>query len=84
MRQRKGGAIGLRGTGSIARTSMDCWIEKFIEVLETQGVKTYLIKKYVDDVLTIVGRLKLGSRWNGTSIPCYPEDADADARALGT
>ena len=73
-KQSKGGSQGLRGTGSVARTTMDDWAVKFRDKVETLGIKIYLLKKYVDDVLIISSLLKLGSRWNGTQIVCFEED----------
>ena len=61
-KQRNGGAIGLRATGSLSRVTMDVWIKKFKAKLEELGIDIWLCKKYVDDVLVIVTNLKLGTR----------------------
>ena len=44
-RQAKGGAIGLRATGSVARATMDWWIREFRKRLEAAGIKVWLLKK---------------------------------------
>ena len=53
-KQKKGGSVGLKETGSCAIMVMDSWITKFRELLETNKVEVFLLKKYVDDVLLIV------------------------------
>ena len=50
-RQIKGGPIGLRASGSMAKASMEDWITRFQEKLEGMGLKIHLLVKYVDDVL---------------------------------
>ena len=39
--QVKGGAIGLRLTGSVAKLTMDSWMEKFRGILDANGLMTY-------------------------------------------
>ena len=62
-RQKKGAAMGVRASGSLARVCMDRWIRLFREKLEGYGMIVKLLKKYVDDVLIICVNLKLGSRY---------------------
>ena len=64
-RQKRGGAIGLRATGSLSRITMDQWIQDFKKLAERAGVELWLLKKYVDDVLVICTNLELGSRVRG-------------------
>ena len=59
-KQEKGGAIGLRLTGVVARILMDRWAEKFIEILQSNGVEIHVLKKYVDDVNLVTEVLKKG------------------------
>ena len=61
--QRKGGPIGLRATGSMAKASMEDWIRRFQDKLEGMGLKIHLLVKYVGDVLCIVDNCKLGERF---------------------
>ena len=63
-RQASGGSIGLRGTGSVARTTMDRWISEYRRILTGAKVDIYLLKKYVDDVCIITRNLDWGARWN--------------------
>ena len=81
-RQRKGGAIGLRATGSLARITMDFWIECFKEKLSKAGIEVWHLKKYVDDVLVLATNLELGSRWQGGEVVCSEIDKCEDL-ALG-
>ena len=67
-RQKKGGAIGLRATGTVAKVAMEVWIRTFKAILIAAGVKVYLLSKYVDDVLMILGSLRKGTRWEGGAI----------------
>ena len=43
-RQIKGGAIGLRATGSLACLLMDIWIQEFGDILKRNGVEIHLLK----------------------------------------
>ena len=61
-RQKKGGAIGLRATGSLSRVAMDHWIHTFRSKLETLGIEVLLLRKYVDDVVIICKNLNKGDR----------------------
>ena len=60
--------------GSVARTVMDDCCEKFLKLLKEKNVKVYLLKKYVDDILSRVKNLPLGSRWMDGQI-CVDEEA---------
>ena len=68
LRQRLGGAIGVRAIGALAKVTMDQWMEKFRERLESLEIKLWLLKKYVDDVLVVVTNLPLGSRYRDGKI----------------
>ena len=79
-KQVKGGPIGLRATGSVAKTTMDDWIEKYKSILSGHGINVHLIKKYVDDVLVLVDNLRLGTRLEGTLLRWREEWEEEDAR----
>ena len=57
---------------------MDQWVIEFRRKVEAQGIKIYLLKKYVDDVLTMTSRLKKGSRWINGSVVWTPETESQD------
>ena len=59
-RQKKGGAIGLRLTGVIARIVMDTWASRFRKALKEGKVKEFLLEKYVDDVNLVTSILEAG------------------------
>ena len=42
---------------------MDIWAEKLVELIIKAEIPPLMIRKYVDDVLTIVKNMTLGSRW---------------------
>ena len=60
---------------------MDDWAEKFRVKVEAQGIKIYLLKKYVDDVLVVTSTLSLGSRWDGIKVVISDESREADEKA---
>ena len=62
-KQRRGGAIGLRLTGVVARIVMDSWGRKFLRTLSRAEIEVLLMKKYVDDVNLVTGILEKGWRW---------------------
>ena len=47
---------------------MDSWIAKYRERLEALGVKVWLLKKYVDDVLIVTTNLQMGARVIGDQV----------------
>ena len=53
-RQAKGGAIGLRATGSLAKTTMDKWIPDSKGKIERARIWVWLLEKYVHDVLIVI------------------------------
>ena len=66
--QAKGGPIGLRLTGVVARIVMDHWAAKFREMAKANSITIYMFKKYVDDVNLLFESLGVGTRWNGTKM----------------
>ena len=78
LRQVTGGAIGLRATGSVARRVMAHFLAEYKKVLEDNGIRVYLLRKYVDDILSVTNKLELGSRWRATGIIRNPEDIEED------
>ena len=71
--------MGLRSSCPASRLLMDFWadtvkdIEEKMEVLhqlnpvQFESIKTHLLIKYVDDVLTVINRIKPGVIWNHIS-----------------
>ena len=49
-RQCKGGGIGARITGVVARVIIDIWMDLMSTYLKENNVITYLLTKYVDDI----------------------------------
>ena len=81
-RQVKGGGIGLRGTGCLARHTMDHFVEKFIGNLQSQGIDLLLLSKYVDDILIISDNLGIGHIWRDGHLVWQKEWEEED-RNLG-
>ena len=79
-RQKVGGAIGLRATGALAKITMDQWIELFAERLNSAGMTTWLLKKYVDDILVITTNLKIGTRYTDGKFVHNTENEEEDLR----
>ena len=63
--QRKGGAIGLRLTGVIARIVMDRWATRFRKAMKEGKLEEFLLEKYVDDVNLVTQILEEGWSWTG-------------------
>ena len=57
----KGGEIGLRATGTIAKVAMEDCLRRLYELLMAQGVEVHLLTKYVDDILRAVTCLRRGT-----------------------
>ena len=49
-RQKNGGPIGLKLTGTLAQVFMLWWDQRFKEKLAEAGIDIPLIKRYVDDI----------------------------------
>ena len=62
-RQKKGGPIGLRASGSVAKVAMEDWLKKFEKRVKELGIEVFLLRKYLDDVILIVRNCKLGERY---------------------
>ena len=62
--QKFGGPIGARLTMACARIVMTEWGEKYMEILEKAGVKTTLLKIYVDDVRQTSTLIRKGLRYD--------------------
>ena len=52
-KQSRGGPIGLRASGTLAKAAMEDWIEKFQDKLEKIGIKVHMVRKYVDDIMIV-------------------------------
>ena len=63
-RQNKGGAIGLRLTGVVARIVMDRWARLLKEALEKAEVPVHMLEKYVDDVNLVTSLIEPGSGYS--------------------
>ena len=62
-RQLRGGGIGARLTGIIARLIMDVWMDRMTEILQQNKVEIYLMVKYVDDINIATDLIKDGYKW---------------------
>ena len=43
---------------------MEDWIRRLHKLLTDSGMEVYILNKYVDDVLSVVKSLELGTRWS--------------------
>ena len=62
--QQEGGPIGLRGTCSIARLTMQVFDKKWINKLEDQGVDIKLYFRYMDAGRSLLHPFHHGWRWS--------------------
>ena len=58
--QQEGGPIGLRGTCSVARLTMQIFDRKWSNILEDQGVDIKLYSRYMDDGRILLHPIKRG------------------------
>ena len=61
--QQKGGAIGLRLTGIVARIVMDRWSRQFKETVLDLGIQLHMLEKYVDNVNLVLDIIAQGYGW---------------------
>ena len=66
--QAKGGSIGLRLTGVVAKLVMNRWNVRFKELAIQNEITIYLNKTYVDDQNLLLEALDMGRRWTGDKI----------------
>ena len=52
----------MRAGGSIAKLCMEIWLTEFKRRVEQTGIKVWLTRKYVDDVLGVCSMVKTGDR----------------------
>ena len=70
--QEGGGSIGLRATGSVARSVMDKWCVRMREILNRFKIEIHLFKNYADDVALVTAKLQLGERYRDVAITSSP------------
>ena len=63
-KQTKGGPIGLRLTGVVARVVMDRWARKFTNHLRQAQIVLQLLVKYVDDVNLALRAIQPNLMWS--------------------
>ena len=61
--QKKGGPIGLALTGEVADCYMLNWDRKYLERLESLGIKTLLYSRLKDDILISTRSLEKGAKY---------------------
>ena len=66
-KQSKGGSIGTELTGEVAKLYMLRWDQKFLRKLKQLGIKQLLYKRYVDDILLLVGEIEPGTIYDQKS-----------------
>ena len=80
-KQLRGGCIGLRGTGSLARAIMAIVLEILEDLMKKAGLNPLLLKKYVDDILGVCRKLEPGARWIEGEVKIFPELREEDILA---
>ena len=74
-RQRDGGAIGSDLTGEIARLFMLLWDRIFLKKIEACGILRGVYKRYVDDILMALRKIRRGVKYcpvSNSLVPCDP------------
>ena len=67
-RQREGGPIGLRGTCSIARMTMQVLDTRWEDLVRSGGVTLDLYMRYMDDGRKLLQPIRRGWRWMGNQL----------------
>ena len=57
-KQMAGGPIGLRASSSIAKLCMEIWLGEFRRKLEQAGVKVWLLRKFLDNVIFVCSMMR--------------------------
>ena len=63
-RQTEGGSIGLDLTTEISSVYMSLWDEEFIKLWKHLGIQVDLYRRYIDDILMIMGEINPGWYFN--------------------
>ena len=58
--QTKGGPIGLRLSGSVARLILLWFDKQLIKIAKLNQIKVHLYKRYIDDVEGVLSKIKIG------------------------
>ena len=66
--QKRGGPIGLRGTGAVARVVMAMCDTKVKAKMDNNTIKTMVDARYMDDVRNQLMPIRSGWRWNGNQM----------------
>ena len=59
---------------------MDVWIEELERKMTENGMEVHMMRKYVDDVVLVTTKLKLGSRYKGGVVTVDQEDVESDVQ----
>ena len=78
--QTKGGPIGVRASGTVAKVAMEKWIQALEAALVEGGLKVHLLLKYVDDILVVMETVELGARWIDKRLVYSEEVLEEDRR----
>ena len=81
--QKAGGPIGLRATCAIARVVMNTWDTRWLEKMESNGIKIKTGVRYMDDIRIFLYALRAGWRWWEGSL-CYCEVWRLEDESTGT
>ena len=76
--QRKGGPIGLRATGAVARVMMGRWDQKVMSSMEANNIRTLINKRYMDDIRNLLKAIRAGWRWSGCKLEFSQEWEEED------
>jgi len=81
-KQEKGGPIGMKLTGTLAKVFMSWWSKQYIEKVEALGMTQRLYKCYVDDINLGMRCSTLGARFDENRITISVESQREDEEKM--
>ena len=78
--QAKGGAIGSKLTGEVARCYMLNWDRRFRKKVKDIGIKLEIYKRYVNDILLVTRNINKGWHFDGKKMVFSEAVARDDTR----
>ena len=79
--QKLGVPTGLGLSGVIGRITMDTWRTKIKQRMLDNGLRPFLLEKYVDDCELVLENVPQGTRWDGQKLVVTPESTQEDKEA---
>ena len=77
-KQQKGGQIGPKASGTVAKCAMDDWLKRYEKLLKSLGFKVHLMVKYVDVMVSTTSNCQLDTIYRNGRLTQTEDDCFAD------